>query len=64
MQDPKFLTVEEVGELLRVSRWSISRYIDAGELTAIKVGGQLRIPVSSYLDYLQTHTVQPVTTKE
>ena len=47
MQDPKFLTVEEVGELLRVSRWSISRYIDAGELTAIKVGGQLRIPVSS-----------------
>lgn len=60
MATERFLTVEEVANVLRVSRWSVSRYIDAGELTAIKADGRngaVRIPESGLEDYLRAHTV-------
>lgn len=56
----KFLTVDEVGEILRVSRWSVARYIAAGELTAVKADGRngaVRVPVESVQQYIETHTV-------
>jgi excisionase family DNA binding protein len=54
------LTVDEVGEILRVSRWSVGRYIAARELAAVKAPGRngaVRVPVSSLRDYIQRHTV-------
>lgn len=42
---PEFLTPEEVGKILRLSRSTISRYLKAGEFTgAIHIGRQWRIP--------------------
>jgi len=64
VQDPEFLTVDEVAEWFRISRWSITRLIESGELEAVRVGKRIRVVVSSCNDYLQKHTVQPVTTKE
>ena len=37
------LTVEEVAQILRVSTKTIHRLISKGELSAFKVGSQLRI---------------------
>ncbi|SCL16504.1 DNA binding domain-containing protein, excisionase family [Micromonospora pallida] len=57
----QYLTVDEVAKSLRVSRWSIGRYIKAGALTAIKAdgpNGSIRIPLSSLTAYLEAHTVK------
>lgn len=60
VETERFLTVEEVAAILRVSRWSIGRYIAAGALKAIKSdgpNGSLRIPVSALTAYIEAHTV-------
>lgn len=54
------LTVDEVAQLLRVSRWSVSRHIAGGRLQATKAPGQngaVRIPLSALDDFLRRHTV-------
>ncbi|WP_018809932.1 helix-turn-helix domain-containing protein [Salinispora arenicola] len=56
------LTVSEVASLLRVSRWSVGRYIKSGALMATKAdgpNGAVRIPLSSYVAYIDDHTVTP-----
>ena len=58
--EPEFLTVDEVAETLRVSRWSVGRYIGAGELVAIKAPGRngaVRIPLRSLHDFIRRNTV-------
>lgn len=60
--EAEFLTVDEVATALRVSRWSVGRYIDAGELEAVKTGppgrnGAVRIPLRSYQAFIQRNTV-------
>lgn len=61
VETERFLTVEEVAEILRVSRWSVGRYIKAGALNAIKgdgPNGSIRIPLSSVTAYIEAHTVR------
>ena len=42
--DPPLLRVQEVASLLRVSKWTIYRWIDEGRLRASKIGrGSLRV---------------------
>ncbi|WP_082106132.1 helix-turn-helix domain-containing protein [Micromonospora haikouensis] len=56
----RFLTVQEVADVLRVSRWSVGRYIGAGALEAIKgdgPNGSIRIPLRSLHAYIEAHTV-------
>ncbi|MEO3929284.1 helix-turn-helix domain-containing protein [Micromonosporaceae bacterium B7E4] len=58
--EPEFLTVDEVAAALRVSRWSVGRYIAAKELEAIKAPGRngaVRISVRSYQAFIQRNTV-------
>lgn len=58
--DEQHLTVDEVADLLRVSRWSIGRYIKSGDLKATKAPGKkgaVRIPVSALAAYIDEHTV-------
>ena len=58
--EEQFLTVDDVAERLRVSRWSIGRYIKSGALKATKAAGPngaVRIPLSSYVAYIEAHTV-------
>lgn len=58
--DEQYFTIAEVAGFLRVSRWSVRRYIDRGELHAIKAPGRngaIRIPKPSYTEFIRAHTV-------
>lgn len=51
------LTVAEIAAKLRVSRWSVRRLIESGELAAIPRGRLLVVPVSSYAKFIRRNTV-------
>jgi excisionase family DNA binding protein len=49
----RFLTVQEVAELMRVSSMTIYRLINSGELPAVRVGRSFRVrdvDVDAYLE--------------
>lgn len=48
---PEYLTAREVAERLRVSVMTVHRLVERGDLRAIRVGNQLRIPRDSYEAY-------------
>ena len=53
MPTERFLTVQEVAELMRVSTMTVYRLIKAGELPAARVGRSYRLrdhEVDAYLD--------------
>lgn len=55
-----YMTVDECAALLRVSRWTVSRMVKDGHLTAVKANGRngaVRIEKASVEDYLASHTV-------
>ena len=41
---PRFMTVSEVADVMRVSQMTVYRLIHAGELPAIRVGKSFRVP--------------------
>ncbi|MHB1290156.1 helix-turn-helix domain-containing protein [Georgenia sp.] len=41
---PKFLTVAEVAELMRVSKMTVYRLVHAGEMPAVRMGRSFRVP--------------------
>ena len=43
---PELLTPAEVGELLRVTPQTVRRLCAAGDLPAVRIGGQWRIPIA------------------
>lgn len=43
----RFMTVTEVAEVTRLSKPTIYRLIDSGDLEAIRIGGTLRVPESA-----------------
>lgn len=49
-----FLTVNEVAEVLRVSKLTIWRYIDAGKLPAYKIGRDWRIKQNDFDDFVES----------
>ena len=51
--DPKFLTVAEVAEVMRVSKMTVYRLVHAGTLPAVRVGRSYRVPRSAIDDYLR-----------
>lgn len=52
-EDPDtFTTVAEVAALFGVSKMSIYREVHAGELRAIRVGRQIRIPLRALREYM------------
>lgn len=58
--EQQYLTVREAADYLGISRWTVRRYVDAGELEAIKGEGErgaYRIAKSSVRAYIQRHTV-------
>lgn len=46
-QAPRFLTVAEVAELLRVSKMTVYRMVHAGDLPAVRVKRSFRIPLKA-----------------
>jgi excisionase family DNA binding protein len=41
---PRFLTVAEVAELMRVSKMTVYRMVHAGEMPAVRMGRSFRVP--------------------
>ena len=52
----RLLTVAEVADELRVTRGTAYRWIRAGDLPAVRVGGTVRVPSKLLLDRLARST--------
>lgn len=51
---PRFMTVTEVADVMRVSKMTVYRLIHAGELPAIRVGKSFRVPQSAVSQLLDS----------
>lgn len=61
--DRRFLTVNEVADLLRVSRRTVERLVARGELPFVELPlrrGGLRFPRSAIDDFLRDHSREPL----
>lgn len=52
-QDEPVFTAKEVAKKLRVSHATVIRLIETGQLQALRVGNQFRIPQSSFDEYIR-----------
>lgn len=52
-QVEQLLTIPEVAALLKVTKQTVRREIDAGRLGYVKVRRTIRIPASAYTSYLR-----------
>ena len=55
LDDPRFLTVAEVADVMRVSRMTVYRLVHSGDLRAIRFGRSFRVPASAVHDAMSTH---------
>ena len=55
----RFLTVQEVADLMRVSSMTVYRLIKAGDLPAVRVGRSFRVAESDVDAYLAVGTRRP-----
>ena len=53
----ELLTVKETAQLLKTSRVQIRRMIQSGDLAAVKVGREYRIPVVCLKAYVETNLI-------
>ncbi len=51
--DPKFLTVAEVAEMMRVSKMTVYRMVHSGELPAARLGRSFRVPAHVVEEYIR-----------
>jgi excisionase family DNA binding protein len=54
----RFLTVAEVATLMRVSKMTVYRLVNAATLPAVRVGRSVRVPEQAVNDYLQHSYVE------
>jgi excisionase family DNA binding protein len=54
----RFLTVAEVASVMRVSKMTVYRLVNAGTLPAVRVGRSVRVPEQAVHDYLQHSFVE------
>lgn len=53
----KIYTVQEIAEILGISRKTIQKYVRQGDIKAIRFGNQLRITEQAFIDFLESKTV-------
>lgn len=53
----ELLTVKEAAQWLKTSRVQVRKMIQNGELLAVKVGREYRIPLASMKEFIGTHSV-------
>lgn len=51
----ELLTVKEVAQILKTSRVQVRRMIQSGDLAAVKVGREYRIPMICLKHYIETN---------
>lgn len=57
LKDKSILTIDEVMELLSVTRFTVHKWIKDGKLRAVRIGRELRV-TKEYLDeFLESNTV-------
>ena len=57
LNDKSILTIDEVMELLSVTRFTVHKWIKDGKLRAVRIGRELRV-TKEYLDeFLESNTV-------
>ena len=56
----EYLNVAEVATRLRVSKMTIYRLVDAGEIPVVKVGRCFRVPAEGVDAYVERHTSEAV----
>jgi len=49
----EFITVDEIAEYLRISRMTVVRMIEKGELPALKIGRQWRIQKEDFEKWIR-----------
>lgn len=60
---PKFLTVEEIADVMRVSKMTVYRLIHEGELEGKRIGRCFRVTEDSFTEYLKRAYEVPDTTE-
>lgn len=50
---PRFMTVTEVADIMRVSKMTVYRLIHSGEMPAIRVGKSFRVPEAAVVQMIQ-----------
>lgn len=55
----RFLTVTEVAEMIRVSRMTVYRWVQNGDLPAVRVGRSVRVPEQAVDVFLQQSAAHP-----
>ncbi len=58
MSESRFLTVQEVADLMRVSSMTVYRLIKSGELRAARVGRSFRVRQEDIDEYLESSYTQ------
>jgi len=53
----RYLTVAEVAETMRLSRMTVYRFVQRGDLPAVRVGRSYRVPKDALERYLSEHEV-------
>ena len=56
--EKEVLTINDVIELLSVSRRTVQNWIKDGKLKAVKIGSQIRIPREYYLEFMNKNVIQ------
>lgn len=54
MEKPTFYKVEEVADMLQVTKMTIYRYIKAKKIKAYKIGKEIRIDGSDFQDFMES----------
>lgn len=60
LSDMRFLTVQEVADLMRVSSMTVYRMVRAGDLPAVRFGRSYRIPESAVEAAVELPGTSPV----
>lgn len=58
LSESRFLTVQEVADLMRVSSMTVYRLIKSGELRAVRVGRSFRVRQEDVDGYLEASYTQ------
>lgn len=58
LSESRFLTVQEVADLMRVSSMTVYRLIKSGDLRAVRVGRSFRVRQEDIDGYLETSYTQ------
>jgi excisionase family DNA binding protein len=57
LAEVRFLTVDEVASIMRVSKMTVYRLVHAGDLPAVRVGRSFRVPEAEVHRYLRSSYV-------